>query len=105
GLRDVVGAGAAATPVGFLERHDVEARDGREQSSRLGANLLTMEKMTGIVPGHSPAERSRLLGHAEITEVFGRVAGRRGEERVTSGRLGVVVQVTAVLLHPAAAAH
>src|SRR6267143_568063 len=55
-LRDVVRAGAAAAPIRFVERDDVESRDRREQGAWLRADLLTVQKVTRIVPGHPPVQ-------------------------------------------------
>src|SRR5206468_7702391 len=89
GLRDVVRPGAPAAPVRLHERNDVEARNGGEQSARLLADLLAVEQMAGVVPGHPPVERARRLDEPEVAEVFGRVLHFRGEGRSSRRPFGV----------------
>src|SRR5439155_8485687 len=96
-LRDVVRPGAAAAPVRLYERNDVEARDGGEQRPGLLADLLPVEQVARVVPGHPSVERARRLDEPEVAEVFGRVLHFRGESRSSRRPFGVVFQEPAVL--------
>src|SRR5438132_691754 len=82
---------AATAPVRFVQRHDVQTRDGGEQSTRLLADLLAVKQVTGVVPGDPAAERARLFAHPEVAEEFGRVLDLRGKRRSPSRPQRVVL--------------
>src|SRR5439155_10903295 len=103
-LRDVVGTCASAAPVRLRERDDLQTRYRREKCTWLLADLLTVEQVTGIVPGDSGVERPRPLAHPKVAEEFGRVLDLRCESRGPGRPRWVVLQEPAVLLHRGAAA-
>src|SRR3989441_12898748 len=80
-LRDVVGTCASAAPVRLRERDDLQSRYRREERAWLLADLLTVEQVTGIVPGDPGVERSRPLAHPKVAEEFGGVLDLRREGR------------------------
>src|SRR5207245_1879196 len=78
-LGDVVCARAAAAPVRLFERDDLQTRYCREQRSWLRTDLLPVQQVTGIVPGHLPPNGPRPLADPEVAEEFGRVPDLRSE--------------------------
>src|SRR5207247_9744410 len=60
-LRDVIRAGAAAAPVRLLERDHVQPGDRGKKGAWLRADLLTMQQVAWIVPGHARAGRAGTL--------------------------------------------
>ena len=56
-VEQIVGPGAAAADVGFLQLDKSEPRDRLQQPPRLLPNLLTMRQMTGVVIGDGQVQR------------------------------------------------
>src|SRR5438045_6212157 len=98
GLRHVVGARAAAAPVGLGERYEHQLRDGREQSARLGADLLAMDEMARVVVRGGRAYRPGRHGQADGREIFARVLHPRREPLAALAPISIVLQQPAVLV-------
>ena len=119
-LVNVVAAGTAAAELAVGNLHEFQARDRPQQLPRLGADLLRIGQMAGILIGHlerhfpqrltqaKPAQKRahvdhfgaegfglRLVGGATQDEVIlmqGRsAAGRIGEDRIDVARKGLQV--------------
>ena len=62
GLRQVVGAGAAAAHIRFFELDEMDARDGGEQLPDLSTHPLPVREVTRVVHGNGAGERARRRG-------------------------------------------
>src|SRR5438105_10589690 len=103
-LGHVVGAGASAAPVGFLERDHLEAGDRREERSWLLAHALPVKQMARIVVRGADPHRRGHGAEAEVAEELRRVVHARGELGGACRPGCVVLEKPAVLLHRRAAA-
>ena len=79
GLSDVVDSGGAAADFRAGQFHKLESGDGVQKRARGFADLLTVEKVAGILIGDAQWKRFQLCGEAERGEKFGHVADFCGE--------------------------
>src|SRR5205085_4500917 len=104
GLRDVVGARAAAAPIRLHERNERELRDRREQRTRLHADALAVDEVARIVVCRREVQGPGRLAEADRGEIFRRVLHPRAEALASLRPLRLVLEKPAVLLQVRAAA-
>ena len=94
GLGQVVGPRGAAADLALFERDELQAGDHPEQLPGLGADLLAVAEVAGVVIGDLHRQRVRRRDRAELDEELGDVpdlgdeplGGRRGRRRAGGGR-------------------
>ena len=104
GLDEVVDAGRAAAELPLRGLLELQPRDGVEQRARLGAHLLRVGEVAGVVVGDAHRQRVARRLRLELREQLAHVADLRGERLRAVRPRRVVGEQVRVVLHARAAA-